>query len=154
MIAVVCALALQSAGFAPVIPAVKPFELRTSGGVVYGRVTTPPAPVVMILPKGDKPEVQASDEALNKTKSRLLIVWAFIGAIGFLVTSSGKTLSLDNAPGAKEAAAKKAADSKAYLEQQQARVDAVAARAAAIRASGETPSAPPKPWERKLPGGL
>lgn len=77
-----------------------------------------------------------------------------IGAVGALVSSSGKTFSPANAPGLAEQTAKKEAEAKESLARKQARIDAVAARAAADKAAGRAQSAPPKPWEKGLPGGL
>ena len=88
------------------------------------------------------------EDAKRRTLVRTLGVWGVVGATGLLVTSSGKSLSLDNAPGAKEQAEKKAANKAAYLAEIKERTDALSAKAAEDRAAGRSQQAPKKPWEK------
>ena len=72
---------------------------------------------VMIIPPGNSdpnfdPD-SVPEDAKRRTLVRSAIVWAVFGSAGALVASSGRTLSLDNAPGAAEQGAKKAASKKA-----------------------------------------
>ena len=114
------------------------------------------------------------EDAKRRTLIRTLGVWGVVGATGLLVTSSGKTLSLDNAPGAAEQAKKKAEDKAAYLavhgaalqsappchgrrlivpdshccQEIKERTDALSAKAAEDRAAGRKQQVPKKPWEK------
>ena len=66
----------------------------------------------------------------------------------YFVVNGGGALSLDNAPGAKEQAEKKAANKAAYLAEIKERTDALSAKAAEDRAAGRSQQAPKKPWEK------
>ena len=107
--------------------------------------------VQMIKPSGNSdpnfdPDA-VSPEAARRTLIGQGVVVGVVSSIGLLVSSSGK---FDNAspPGFAEAAAKKDAKSKAYLDGFKEREAALAARAAAAKAAGIAATAPPKPWEK------
>lgn len=75
----------------------------------------------MIIPKGNSdpnfdPDA-VPEEAKRRTLVRSAAVWGVLASIAAVVGSSGKTLSLDNAPGQAEQAAKNAASKKAYLDE-------------------------------------
>ena len=109
--------------------------------------------VLMVSPKRPPGWInpEASPEALKKTLTRVGILWAFIFATGVLVSSSGKNLSIANAPGFTGI---REAESKEYVEAAKARAAILKERAQADRAAGRPQTAPPKPWEKALPGGL
>ena len=146
MLSLVSVLALQSAAFTCNVVPVSPTgvtRLRTALQIQSPQV-------VMILPK-KQPGLNdpvASEEAMAKTKSRTAIVWAVVTATAALISSSGKSLDLAQAPGYTEQAAKKEAASKAYLEEKRLRMEQVKARAEAARLAGLPQTVPPKPWEK------
>ena len=80
-------------------------------------------------------------EALRRTVIRTGAVWAVVGSVAALVASSGRKFDQASAPGYAEAAAKKAASKKASL-------DAYNARVAELKASRDSGTAPPRPWEK------
>jgi len=88
-----------------------------------------------------------SPEAARRTLVGQGIVVGVVASIGLLVSSSGK---FDNAspPGFADAAAKKDAKSKAYLDGLKEREALLAERTAAAKAAGVASKAPPKPWEK------
>jgi len=91
---------------------------------------------------------EVPEEAMNFTIRRLVIAQALALVPIALALASGKTVDQFNAPGYAEASAKKAEKKAAYLAGEQARKDALTARAAADKAAGRAATPPPKPWER------
>ena len=87
-------------------------------------------------------------EALEYTKRRIFIANVAASVPILLALASGKTVDQYNAPGYAEAARVKAEKKKAFIASEQARKDALAARAAADKAAGRPATPPPKPWER------
>jgi hypothetical protein len=102
-------------------------------------------PPLMIVPKGNSdPNFDPDNvdpDAVRRTVVKTGVVWAVVGSVVALVTSSGKEFNSENAPGYAEASAKKAAAKKASLDAYNARVKELEAK----RDSGAPPS---KPWEK------
>uniref|UniRef100_A0A7S2JNC0 Uncharacterized protein n=1 Tax=Haptolina brevifila TaxID=156173 RepID=A0A7S2JNC0_9EUKA len=139
-------LALQLTSFVPTGPLLPTFH----GSAQLSRPAT--QHVQMIRPSGNSdpnfdPDA-VSPEASRRTLIGQGVVLGVVASIGLLVSSSGK---FDNAspPGFADAAAKKEAKSKAYLEELKEREATLAARTAAARAAGVAVTAPPKPWEKR-----
>ena len=100
---------------------------------------------LMITPKGNSdpnfdPD-KVDPDAVRRTVVKTGAVWAVVGGLFALVTSSGKEFNRENAPGYAEASAKKAAAKKASLDAYYARVKELEEK----RDSGKAPS---KPWEQ------
>ena len=93
-------------------------------------------------------EDEVDPEKVAFTARRTALVWVGIGSIVGLASVGGKTFDRDNAPGYAEAAAQRAAEKKAYLDENAARVQALKEKAAENRRLGVIGAAPPKPWER------
>ena len=95
-------------------------------------------------------EDEVDPEKVAFTVRRTALVWVGIGSIVGLAAAGGKTFDREQAPGYAEAAAQRAAEKKAYLDENAARVQALKERAAENRRLGVIGAAPPKPWEKSF----
>lgn len=93
---------------------------------------------------------RVSEDAVNFTVRRLVIAQGVGAAVlGFAVAANvAKGGEVGKPPGYEEAAKVKAEAKAAYIASDNARREALAAKAAADRAAGISGGPPPKPWER------
>jgi hypothetical protein len=106
--------------------------------------------VITMAPNPNKRKLpNPTEEQLSKTIRNTAIAnvvgLAIIVGIPLL---GGKEFSQENAPGYAEAKATRDAGKQAYIASENARREMLAARSAAARATGQSQTAPPKPWEK------